>query len=69
MDVPLAVIATFVICGAFGAVVIWIVSRIKRAELRPGNFVGAFLVAAILGVAVVAIIFLKLVQDGLNANF
>lgn len=69
MDVLVAVFATFVVSGALGAAVMWIVSRIKKQEHRSSSFVGAFFVAAILGVAVVSIVFLNLVQDALNANF
>ena len=69
MNVQLAVVTTFVLSGVVGVFLTWVVSLIRRAELRPGSLVRAFFVAAILGVVVASIVFLKLVQDAINANY
>ena len=68
MNVLIAVVITFVLSGVVGAFVTLVVSLIMGAELRQDRFVRAFVVTGILGV-VVGSIFVKLVQDGFNANY
>jgi hypothetical protein len=59
MGVLITIFATFVLCGAL---VTLIVSRFLRVELSVVRFLGAFLVAALLGVAVASMIIWALVR-------
>ena len=61
----MVVLGTFVLSGASGAFSIWIVFLIMRVKFGLGKFVGTFLFAGILGVAILV----SVVQKAVNDNF